>query len=130
MKEKWVFVVDDDPDDRSIVKEVLEEAKVQVQLKELSDGQALLDHFASENPVIPELIMLDLNMPKVSGFEVLQLRRTNPHLRVIPIVVFSTAARTADKEKVINSGANVFFTKPSSYAHYVDVLDAVATLYL
>jgi CheY-like chemotaxis protein len=130
MNEKWVFVVDDDPDDRSIVKEILEETKVKVQLKELADGQALLDYFASENPVRPELIMLDLNMPKVSGFEVLQHRKTNEHLRSIPVVVFSTAGRTSDKEKVINSGANVFFTKPSSYAKYLDVLSAVATLYL
>jgi CheY-like chemotaxis protein len=128
MAQKWIFIVDDDPDDRFMVLDACRESRLPVNCLELSDGAELIDHLESNAPPRPDLILLDLNMPRVDGYDVLKFLKASEDIRFIPTIVFTTALN--EKRKALDSGADYFFQKPSKYEDYLAILKAINTLYL
>lgn len=104
---KKVLVVDDNPVSRELVREVLQSPGIEV--LEAADGQEALDRIAAS---APDLVLLDLRMPGMGGFSVLQAIRQNPRLRSLRVLAFTAHAMRGDREKALAAGFDGYITKP------------------
>ena len=126
-----IVLADDDPDDRALVGEALEEAGLNVDLRTVNDGPELLEYlrregrYAGSDAPAADLVLLDLNMPRMSGHEVLEAMRADERLRATPVIVLSTSSRDDDVERSYAAGGNSFITKPASFPGLVDVMRAL-----
>ncbi len=123
------LIADDDPDDRLLIKESLEEARLANPLHFVEDGVELLDYLQRKNQYanlaghpLPGLILLDLNMPRKNGIEALKEIKADQELRQIPIVVFTTSKAEEDIFRTYNLGVNSFISKPVNFEAFVDVV--------
>jgi CheY-like chemotaxis protein len=124
-----ILMADDDADDRLLTQEALAEGVLAHDLRFVKDGEELLAYLRQQgnynSPSLaprPELILLDLNMPRKDGREALTEIKMDPKLRQIPIVVFTTSRAQQDIYQSYDLGANSFITKPASFADLVDLL--------
>ena len=125
-KNTTVIICDDDEDDVFLIKSVMEEIDFSNRVTCLKNGLELLEHLNKhKNEPAIGLILLDLNMPKMDGREVLKEIKNNPAFRRIPVVILTTSSSPQDIDQCYALGANSFITKPSSYD---ELHDAVATL--
>ena len=114
-----------------LARDALKEANVPVDLSVVSDGLELLDYLRRRGKYVkadaprPDLILLDLNMPRMSGHEVLDEIRKDKRLRTIPIVVLSTSNRDEDITETYARGGNSFITKPPTFPGLVEVMSAL-----
>jgi CheY-like chemotaxis protein len=122
-------MADDDPDDRMLAHEALEECRIANSLHVVEDGEELMDYLKRRgkyaDPVVsprPGLILLDLNMPRKSGREALRDIKTDPDLCRIPVVVLTTSQSEEDVYRSYDEGANSFITKPVTFDGLVDVM--------
>ena len=116
-----IAIADDDPEDRQLIKEALQESKLLNELIFLKDGEELMD-FLNGSQALPGLILLDLNMPRKDGREALKEIKNNPKLKQIPVVVLTTSKAEEDIYRTYNLGVNSFITKPVTFEGLVDVL--------
>jgi two-component system, response regulator len=124
-----IVMAEDDADDRLLVKDALEECQWNVDLRFVENGEELLDYLLrqgkyrrSEESPRPRLILLDLNMPRKDGREVLREIRGHAELRRIPVVVLTTSRADTDIERVYELGANSFISKPVQFDGLVNVM--------
>jgi CheY-like chemotaxis protein len=127
---KVVFVVDDDPDDRQFIIDALMEIDDTVECVSISSAEQLLADLSSDGVKIPDLIVLDLNMPGVMGLHALKEIRNNNSLKYIPIVVLTTSTLEKDKRLSYEYGANCFLTKPNTYKKMTIFANALFSLWL
>lgn len=115
--QKNIFLADDDIDDREMFAEVLLELDSSVILKQAEDGKQLMEILqVSPNP-IPDVVFLDLNMPKQNGFECLkQIRNHDGHLKNLNIVIFTISSDQNDMAKAFALGANFYAVKPNTFS--------------
>lgn len=106
-----VFIADDDEDDSFLLTLAFNQHSSECQLNFSADGAALLEVLASRDTQ-PALIILDLNMPRVDGFEALRRLRENPLYQLTPIVILTTSAAEEDRQRANELGADEFITKP------------------
>ena len=112
---KRVVLVDDDRDDAELFQEALEEVDSNLHFQHFENAQSALTEWNTPMEVLPDVIFLDLNLPQVSGWEILKhLRQTN-HLATIPVVMYTTSSQKQEAEIAHNLGANYFITKPTDY---------------
>ena len=141
LKDCVILMADDDPDDRLLVKDALSESEsasqVVNQLRFVDDGEDLMDYLLHRekysDPGLaprPDLILLDLNMPRKDGREALREIRTHEDLRRIPVVIFSTSRAETDIKLVYGLGANSFITKPVAFDSLVNTLSLLARYWL
>ena len=132
-----LLLADDDPDDRMLVNDALEEADWSVDLREVEDGDELIDYLRrrgryanpSESPR-PGLILLDLKMPGRGGLQTLEeIKKTNV-LRRIPVVVLTTSSAEEDITGAYDLGANSYIIKPSSFSTLVEMMQALEKYWL
>jgi CheY-like chemotaxis protein len=111
-----VLLVEDNPGDADLTKETLEECRLHVEIDIAIDGAEALDRLFRRPPYaqadLPDLILLDLNLPKMSGREVLAQIKQHPTLRKIPVVVLTSSDAEQDVVKSYELGANCYVTKP------------------
>ncbi|WP_414590433.1 response regulator [Anabaena sp. CCY 9614] len=122
-------MADDDEDDSMLIREALAESELPMNLYFVSNGEELLDYlynrgkFTNKNQAPrPGLILLDLNMPKKNGLEVLKDIKQDPSLRHIPVVVLTTSDSKEDIYHTYDLGANSFIVKPVTFASLVEVM--------
>ncbi len=124
-----IVLADDDPDDQVLVREALAEAGLATELRTVSDGLELLEYLRGEGRHAgappPDLVLLDLNMPRMSGHEALEAIRKDPGLCAIPVVVLSTSNQDDDVLRTYALGGNSFITKPPSFPGLVEVMRAL-----
>lgn len=126
-------MADDDADDRFLVKEAFQEIGENHQINFVENGEQLMDYlekrntFTPENAPPPDLVLLDINMPKKNGIEVLREIRENRKLSSIPIVVLSTSNSEEDILRSYELGANSFITKPIGFDQLVESLKNLNT---
>ena len=132
-----ILLVEDDPDDRELIRLAFERAAIPCRLIVLTDGEKALEYFRGsglyaqqEELRLPRLVLLDLAMPRVSGFEVLEWVRSQPTLRQLPIVVLSGSTFSADVRRAYLLGANSFFTKPVDFSELALCLKKMAAFWL
>lgn len=127
-----ILLVEDSRADAKIVARALSEAQVPHRLTVFHDGRQALDHLArlvapdAADDLLPDLVLLDLNLPGIDGCQVLKQIKTNPILRAIPVVVLTTSRREEDVLQTYQAGANSFIPKPDEYPLYREL---VKTLY-
>jgi len=128
-----ILMADDDPDDRLLVKEALIDANFpDNNLRFVEDGQDLMDYlmgsgkYAGLNKApLPDLILLDLNMPKKDGREALKEIKSNPDLRQIPVLIFTTSTSVQDIKASYEIGANTYISKPVTFEALVTVMQTI-----
>ena len=109
-----VLIVEDNPGDAYMLNEMLRDLKMNLSISVAEDGQEALDILNDQKARMPGLIILDLNMPRVNGFEVLEFMRSSPTLRSIPVVVMTGSLRKAAEQTCLGLGAVGYCIKPSS----------------
>ncbi len=131
-----ILMADDDADDRLLAQDALGEARVNGELRFVENGEELLDYlyrrsrYASEDATRPDLILLDLNMPKKDGREALREIKSQAELRRIPVVVLTTSKSESDISQIYDMGANSFISKPVSFDSLVNVMKALGHYWL
>ena len=126
---KYIFLADDDADDRMFFEDALKQITTPTQLTLANDGLELMSNLETViEPPPPDVIFLDLNMPRKNGFQCLEEIRNTPKLKDIPIVIFSTTANDDAVNKTYHHGANHYICKPHSFDLLVKVIETVLTL--
>ena len=108
-----ILLADDDADDRELFEEALSDVLPNAVLTTAQDGEELM--FILKNYHKPDLLFLDLNMPRKNGKECLHEIARHPELKKIPIIIYSTSVNPVDIEETFSLGAILFFRKPNSY---------------
>ena len=122
-----VLLVEDDPGDVQLTREAFAEHKVRNHLTVMSDGVDALAYLRRDpsvypDAVRPDLILLDLNLPRVDGREVLQEIKADPELRRIPVVVLTTSGADEDIVRSYQLHANAYVTKPVDFERFIAVV--------
>lgn len=129
-----VLMVEDDAGDVQLTREALKDSKLMIDLHVVDDGEKALNFLRRQAPFAkaprPDLILLDLNLPKVDGREVLQIVKTDAALRPIPIVVVTTSDADADIERSYGLGANCYVTKPIGLDQFVKVVRSIEEFWM
>lgn len=124
-----VLLIEDSFDDVFLMKEVLKESKININLHVVPDGEKALDFIFKNEPYkevpTPDLIMLDLNLPKIDGREVLLKLKTDEKLKTIPIVVLTTSQTEEDINTAYSTNANCYITKPVDLQQFIKVLNTI-----
>jgi CheY-like chemotaxis protein len=135
--DKEILLVEDNPDDVELTRIAFREAKVANNLVVVNDGAEALDFlfargaFADRNPDdLPSIVLLDLNLPKVDGREVLQAIRANEKTRSLPVVVLTTSTEPFDVEASYALGVNSYIQKPVDFERFVWAVQQVGLYWL
>lgn len=108
-----IFVVDDDEDDQFLLRQVLTQHTPEASIRVLNDGEELLTALAGEQP-LPDLVLLDLNMPRMSGLEALRHLRAEQTYDGLPIVILTTSDSAYDRQQAQALKANAYLVKPGT----------------
>ena len=121
-----VLLVEDDPGDVLMTREAFEDNKVANRLAVVSDGVSAMEYLRKEGPyahaTTPDLVLLDLNLPRMDGREVLQALKEDEQLRRIPVVVLTTSEAEEDVLRSYSLHANAYVTKPVDFDRFIDVV--------
>jgi two-component system response regulator len=134
---KDILLVEDNPDDVELTRIAFEEAKIANRLTVVNDGAEALDYlfargaYAGRDPHdLPSIVLLDLNLPKLDGREVLQAIRNNDATRCLPVVVLTTSAEPFDVEASYALGVNSYIQKPVDFERFVWAVKQVGLYWL
>ena len=124
-----ILLVEDNPGDARLVKESLIDGKLKNTLHTVYDGVEAMDFLYKrnkfENETRPDLIILDLNLPKKNGYEVLKEIKEDEHLKRIPIVILTSSSAEEDILKSYNLHANCFISKPLDLSKFMEVVKSI-----
>lgn len=129
-----ILLAEDDPGDQELTRRALEEGAIRNELHIVMDGEAALDYLFHrgkyQNPATsprPDLLLLDLNMPKVDGRQVLKRVRADTTLRRLAVVILTTSQHEEDIIRTYDLGANSYITKPMELRQFMHVIQALET---
>ncbi len=132
-----VLYVEDEEMDRFLMERAFVKSGLGAALRTVNDGQAAIDYLSGTEKFadrdrypLPAMVLLDLNLPEVDGFEVLQWIRAHPTFRVLPVVIFSSSEREEDQVRARLLGANEFLKKPGSGLAFRDVIEKLSEQWL
>ncbi|GHG02071.1 response regulator [Deinococcus piscis] len=127
-----ILLVDDDANDRELAQivfaELASESGERADVRILPGGQEALDFLVdqAERPEqLPDVVLLDLNMPQIDGLSVLKAIRQNPAMSTLPVVILSTSRERADVQRAYSLGANAYVVKPLDYDHFHRTISSV-----
>lgn len=121
-----ILVAEDSSDDRLLIEHAWQSvAKVKIHFAK--DGTEVMDYLSQQDQAsnrlpLPRLILLDLNMPKKNGFEVLQELRAKPNWQQIPVIVLTTSTNSSDIARSYRLGANSYVTKPDTFEELINLV--------
>jgi two-component system, chemotaxis family, response regulator Rcp1 len=132
-----ILLVEDNPADIVITERALRESAIPAELIVVRDGQEAVDyllrqgaHACSSGWRRPDLVLLDLNLPRLTGRQVLQRIRASERLRPVPVVVLTTSHSEEDVVDAYAAGANTYIEKPSDFGRFVEVLQTIQRYWL
>ncbi|RFM26384.1 response regulator [Deminuibacter soli] len=125
---KWIFLADDDEDDCLLFGDALMAVAENALLTTVSDGFELMHLLREQQPAAPDIIFLDLNMPRKNGFECLHEMQQFPQFRNIPVVIYSTSAQQQDIDRVYQQGARYYLCKPDSFEELKKAISNVLSI--
>jgi chemotaxis family two-component system response regulator Rcp1 len=129
-----ILLVEDNPADVRLTKEALIEGKVRNTMKVVKDGVEALAFLRQEgkykDEILPDLILLDLNMPRMDGREVLEIIKNDHDLKRIPVVILTTSNDEQDVLATYNNHANCYITKPVELDNFLEVVNTIEEFWL
>ncbi len=129
-----ILLVEDDPGDVLLVREALAEHKVANRLSVVNDGVMAMEYIRGEGEYAaserPELVILDLNLPRKSGSEVLAELKGDPQLAAIPVVVLTTSQTEEDVVRAYQQHANAFITKPLDFERFKQIVQQIDDFFI
>jgi len=137
MKDKVILLVEDNPDDELLTLRALKKSGVQNEVVVAHDGVEALDYLFSSGPhagrdpaVMPQLILLDLKLPRVNGLEVLKRLRSDERTRLLPVVILSSSRERRDMLDTYGLGANSYVRKPVNFEQFVRAIELLRSYWL
>ncbi len=123
-----ILLAEDDEDDFVLFRQALDEFKELTRLDWVKDGEELLDALKMNVTALPDIIFLDINMPRKNGFECLTEIRLHEDLKQLPVIIFSTSNDPALVSWMYNAGANLYLNKPTDFSGLKEKIQkAIAT---
>ena len=137
MEDKMILLVEDNPDDEALTLRALKKNKIGNRVVVVRDGAEALDFllckgaYADRNPHdLPEVILLDLKLPKVDGIEVLRRIRAEPGTRTLPVVILTSSKEEQDLVNSYINGANSYVRKPVDFNQFVEAIHQLGLYWL
>src|SRR5688572_25042291 len=128
MKESLkVLLIEDDMDDVELLKEAFADNKVEYEMEVIMEGDRVKP-FLQNAEFIPSIIIMDLNLPKTDGKEILKDIKSTDAFKAIPLIVFSTSSSKEDIQYAYSLGANKFITKPTTIAGWNETIEVIVHL--
>jgi CheY-like chemotaxis protein len=125
-----ILLVEDSLADVELTLDALAGAKVANEVTVVRDGAAAIEHLTGADSSRPDLMILDLNLPRMSGHEVLARMRADASMRRIPVAVLTTSSAESDVAKTYDLGANCFLTKPVDIDQFIEVVHSIDDFWL
>ena len=129
-----ILLIEDSPSDAALTIEALKAGKIANTLTHVEDGVEAMDFLMRRgkftNAASPDLIMLDLNLPRKDGREVLAEIKSDNKLKIIPIIILTTSHSDEDILKSYQLNANCYITKPVDFSHFIDVVKSIENFWL
>lgn len=110
-----VLLADDDEDDRKFFTDAIDELSIKTTVKTVNDGQQLMDYLNKPDATLPNVLFLDLNMPRKNGLECLQEIRSNKNFKDVSVAIYSTSESEKDIQECFIHGANIYIKKPHDF---------------
>lgn len=137
MKEKHILLVEDDPDDVKLTLKALEKSRITNKVEVAWDGVEALDYLFGRGKfegrdlsIMPQLILLDLKMPKMDGIEVLRRMRSDDRTKLLPVVVLTTSTEDRDRIESYKLGANSYIRKPVDFYQFAEAIQQLGLYWL
>ena len=135
MEEIFILIAEDDADDRFLLQSAFEENGFKDKLYFVENGVELVEYLykitqSGNNGKLPRFILLDLNMPKKDGREVLKEIKQNATLKKIPVIIFSTTNNEQEMRRCYELGANSYITKPNSFENLIKTVAALRSYWI
>ena len=134
MEKVHILLVEDNEGDILLTKEAFEEAKITVKLTVVKDGQEAIDFMTKQNKyqhaTLPDLVLLDINLPKKNGHEVLKEMKHNDAIKHIPIIILTTSSSEKDINLAYHNYANCFITKPVEVADFLKAVSSIENFWI
>ena len=129
-----ILLVEDNPGDIRLTKEVLKEGKIRNELNVVVDGEEAISYLKKldkfKDADTPDIILLDLNLPKKDGREVLAEIKENEKLKTIPVIVLTTSSSEKDVLKMYEQHANCYIMKPVDFGQFINVVKSIENFWL
>ena len=129
MKAVDILLVEDNPGDVRLTQEALNEGRIENKLHVVFDGVEAIEFLSKtgkhKNAIVPDLILLNLNLPKMNGLEVLEKIKNDPELKLIPVIVLTTSQSENDIHASYAMHVNCFVSKPVEYDSFMSVIKSI-----
>ena len=125
-----IVLVEDNPGDVRLIKESLKENKFFAELTVFNDGEETMEFLKKPGVTLPDIILLDLNLPKKDGREVLKEIKTDEKLKSIPVVVLTSSSSEADISGSYKNFANCYISKPVDLDNFIKVIKSIENFWL
>ena len=137
MTYKMILLVEDNADDEALTLRALNQSKIANTIVVVRDGAEALDYlfctgsYADRNPLdLPQVILLDLKLPKIDGLEVLRRLRAEPRTHMLPVVILTSSKEEQDLVNAYSSGANSYVRKPVDFTQFVEAIRQLGLYWL
>jgi two-component system response regulator len=130
MSKKLILLVEDNPDDEFLTRDALRTGGVLHDVVVVRDGAEAVDWIFASQPATPDLVLLDLKLPKMSGFDVLERIRSDTRTRGLPVVILTSSSELQDIQRSYAIGANSYVRKPVNFAEFVRAVQALGVYWL
>jgi len=134
MQAVTILLVEDDPGHARLIAKNLQRAKISNEIITLTDGQQALEYLfgldenGNHTPA-PLLVLLDLNLPVVSGYQVLEQMKSHEHTRYIPVIILTTTDDPHEIRRCYELGCNVYVVKPVEYTHFAEAIQKLGLFF-
>jgi chemotaxis family two-component system response regulator Rcp1 len=129
-----ILLVEDNPGDIRLTEEAFKEGKIKNKLTVVTDGEEAMCYLLKDGKYkeahLPDIILLDLNLPKKSGYEVLTEIKSDPNLKCIPVIILTTSSSQQDILQTYSDHANCYITKPVDFDQFIHVIWTIENFWL
>jgi two-component system, response regulator len=130
MNDKVILLVEDNPDDEAITLRALKKNNICNEVIVARDGAEALDYLRGDGNGLPDLVLLDLKLPKANALKVLRRVRTEPRTRLLPVVILTTSRKKQDVINGYHLGANSYIRKPADFAQFTELVRQMGVYWL
>lgn len=129
-KEYYILYIEDNPGDVQLLREALEMRGIPINLHNVIDGHSAIDIVLKNNLVKPDLIIIDINIPKIDGITILGLIKQSDRYKNIPTIILSSSNNETDINNCYKLGANSYLIKPFDWDQYENIAESITDMFL